>query len=106
MSGLDSYYAMIAQPARAVFQPKRIVDQVSGTTSNGSDSHETPQSQLPPKLDGKVRERRKTQDASRNRRRRASDRKNAKKSNAALDVTDDNPQFSRPAKGQIIDIEV
>ena len=65
MSGLDSIYAMLAQPVKAVLHPKRVVDQVSSATANAPDSHETPQSQLPPTLEGrdaKVRERRKDAD--------------------------------------------
>lgn len=69
MSGLDSIYAMLAQPVKAVLNPKRVVDQVHSATANAPDSHEAPQSQLPPTLerrDAKVRDRRKESETNKN----------------------------------------
>ncbi|MFB2683370.1 hypothetical protein [Shewanella mangrovisoli] len=106
MSGLDSLYAMLAQPAKPVFTPKRVVDQVSGATANAPDSHETPQSQLPPTLDVKVRERRKNDNASRNKKRRASDKQQGLKEGVVLEVTDDTADTAQSPSKHIIDIEV
>ncbi|MEL4282650.1 MULTISPECIES: hypothetical protein [Shewanella] len=106
MSGLDSLYAMLAQPAKPVFTPKRVVDQVSGATANAPDSHETPQSQLPPTLDVKVRERRKNDNASRNKKRRASDKQQDLKEGVVLEVTDDTADTAQSPSKHIIDIEV
>ncbi|NMH66380.1 hypothetical protein [Shewanella salipaludis] len=55
MISLDSMYAMLARPVRSVFRPKRTVEPVAAATKIATDSHEAPQSQLPPRL-----ERRKT----------------------------------------------
>ncbi len=51
--GLDSIYAMTAVPARAAIENKRIVEQVKKGDAIHSDSHEAPQSQLPPKTESK-----------------------------------------------------
>ncbi len=63
--GLDSIYAMLARPVKAVFQPKREVEQVKTSSAIAPDSHEAPQSQLPPEIDKreKVADRRKEQKA-------------------------------------------
>lgn len=110
MSGLDSLYAMLAQPVKAVLHPKRVVDQVSSTTANAPDSHESPQSQLPPTLEGRdtrVREdRRKQSDARRNKKRRASDESDKLKQGMVLEVTDDTAEINKPPSQHIIDIEV
>jgi hypothetical protein len=109
MSGLDSIYAMLAQPVKAVLHPKRIVDQVSSTTANAADSHESPQSQLPPTLEGRdtrVRDRRKESDAKRNKKRRASDEPSKLKEGMVLEVTDDTAEINKPPSQHIIDVEV
>jgi len=105
MSGLDSLYAMLAQPVKPVLTPKRIDDQVSSATANAPDNHETPQSQLPPTLDAKVRERRKQDNANRNKKRRAADKQDLKEGKV-LEVTDDTADTAQPANKHIIDIEV
>lgn len=51
--GLDSIYAMTAVPARSALEKKRIVEQVKKGDAIHSDSHETPQSQLPPKTEAR-----------------------------------------------------
>ena len=51
--GLDSLYAMLARPVKAVLEPKRVVEQVQTSHELAPDSHESPQSQLPPKVDTK-----------------------------------------------------
>ena len=109
MSGLDSIYAMLAQPVKAVFHPKRVVDQVSSASANAPDSHETPQSQLPPALESrntKVRERRKESDNNKNKKRRASDETEALKEGVVLEVTDDTAEIKKPPSQHIIDVEV
>lgn len=109
MSGLDSIYAMLAQPVKAVFHPKRVVDQVSSASANAPDSHETPQSQLPPALESrntKVRERRKESDNNKNKKRRASDETEALKEGVVLEVTDDSAEIKKQPSQHIIDVEV
>lgn len=105
MSGLDSLYAMLAQPVKPVFTPKRVVDQVSGATANAPDSHETPQSQLPPTFEANVKERRKNDNANRNKKRRVADKQDLKEGKV-LEVTDDTAEMARPPSKHIIDIEV
>lgn len=51
--GLDSIYAMTAVPARATLEKKRVVEQVKKSDAIHPDSHETPQSQLPPKTEAR-----------------------------------------------------
>ena len=51
---IDSIYAMLARPVQAVSEHKRIVKQVSSVSPISADSHETPQSQLPPSISHKV----------------------------------------------------
>jgi hypothetical protein len=46
--GLDSIYAMLARPVQALYNRKRNVNKVSLTDGIHPDSHESPQSQLPP----------------------------------------------------------
>lgn len=111
MSGLDSIYAMLAQPVKAVFHPKRVVDQVSSASANAPDSHETPQSQLPPALESrntKIRERRKESDNNKNKKRRASDETETLKlkEGVVLEVTDDSAEIKKPPSQYIIDVEV
>lgn len=105
MSGLDSLYAMLAQPVKSVLTPKRIVDQVSSATANAPDSHETPQSQLPPTLNAKAQERRKNDNANRNKKRRAADKQDLKEG-MVLEVTDDTADTEQLPNKHIIDIEV
>lgn len=45
---LDSIYAIVARPPRQVDGVKRNVKKVSDSDSISADSHEAPQSQLPP----------------------------------------------------------
>ncbi|MGX9461027.1 hypothetical protein ACWXWU_07235 [Shewanella sp. A14] len=45
---IDSIYAMLARPVKAVSERKRIVEQVKNVSAISADSHEAPQSQLPP----------------------------------------------------------
>jgi hypothetical protein len=59
MSGLDSLYAMLARPATASIKLKRKVVQASHSTEMAEDSHEAPQSQLPPKIINTMADRRK-----------------------------------------------
>ncbi|GGP51974.1 hypothetical protein [Shewanella saliphila] len=47
---IDSIYAMLARPVRAVSEHRRIVEQVNRTSAISADSHEAPQSQLPPHI--------------------------------------------------------
>ncbi|MDD8060317.1 MULTISPECIES: hypothetical protein [Shewanella] len=47
---IDSIYAMLARPVRAVSEHRRVVEQVNKTSAINADSHETPQSQLPPHI--------------------------------------------------------
>ncbi|WP_445946612.1 hypothetical protein [Shewanella sp.] len=49
--GLDSIYAMLARPVQALYNRKRNVSKVSLTDDIHPDSHESPQSQLPPNAD-------------------------------------------------------
>ncbi|NRD75863.1 hypothetical protein HQQ94_22145 [Shewanella sp. VB17] len=51
MIGLDSLYAMLARPVRARIKRKRIVEKTENSTEIAEDSHESPQSQLPPNLE-------------------------------------------------------
>ncbi|MGE6650514.1 hypothetical protein ACQKE0_14680 [Shewanella colwelliana] len=51
MVGLDSLYAMLARPVRQVTQRKRMVEQTEHIEGVHADSHEAPQSQLPPNLE-------------------------------------------------------
>ncbi|MGI2175893.1 hypothetical protein [Shewanella ulleungensis] len=51
---IDSIYAMLARPVRAVSERRRIVEQVRGTSAISADSHEAPQSQLPPHITHKT----------------------------------------------------
>ncbi|WP_394130676.1 hypothetical protein [Shewanella maritima] len=48
MTGLDSIYAMLATPKRIKIDKKRRVEQVNVGAAINADSHEAPQSQLPP----------------------------------------------------------
>lgn len=48
MSGLDSIYAMLAAPVKATLERRRRVKQLDNDTAIDKDSHEAPQSQLPP----------------------------------------------------------
>lgn len=59
MSGLDSLYAMLAKPATANIKLTRKVVQASHSNDMEQDSHEAPQSQLPPKLSPLKSDRRK-----------------------------------------------
>ncbi|WP_153914477.1 hypothetical protein [Shewanella sp. TC10] len=47
---LDSIYAITARPPRQVDGVKRNVKKVSDSDSISADSHEAPQSQLPPEI--------------------------------------------------------
>ena len=47
---LDSIYSMLATPVRLISNRKRIIDRVDVTSEIAADSHEAPQSQLPPTL--------------------------------------------------------
>ncbi|MGI2171780.1 hypothetical protein ACROAE_16580 [Shewanella sp. MF05960] len=51
---IDSIYAMLARPVRAVSERRRIVEQVRGSSAISADSHEAPQSQLPPHITHKT----------------------------------------------------
>ncbi|AZG71777.1 hypothetical protein [Shewanella livingstonensis] len=51
---IDSIYAMLARPVQAVSERKRIVEQVKKASAISADSHEAPQSQLPPSITHKV----------------------------------------------------
>lgn len=51
MVALDSLYAMLARPVVQVDKRKRVVEQTEDIDSIHSDSHEAPQSQLPPHLE-------------------------------------------------------
>ena len=51
---IDSIYAMLARPVQAVSEYKRIVKQVSNVSPISADSHEAPQSQLPPSVNHKI----------------------------------------------------
>ncbi|BCV38332.1 MULTISPECIES: hypothetical protein [Shewanella] len=98
--GLDSIYAMLARPVKAVFQPKREVEQVKTSSAIAPDSHEAPQSQLPPEIDKRERigDRRKEQKGFARERRKHNRRRE-----------DEAKNESRPqeeGKGQIIDIDV
>ncbi|MBT1446517.1 hypothetical protein KJI95_18645 [Shewanella sp. JM162201] len=48
MSGLDAIYAMLAQPVKVTLERRRRVKQLDNDTAIDKDSHEPPQSQLPP----------------------------------------------------------
>lgn len=87
MSGLDSIYAMLATPKRATSDKKRRVERVNTTSAISADSHEAPQSQLPP-----VNTQRKHTAASQIR-----DDK---------DITDDDAPLKQKAKPHQIDIEI
>lgn len=103
MSGLDSYYAMIAQPVKAVLQPKRVVDQVRSATANAPDSHETPQSQLPPTLEQSLDKTRDQGEKQQQPQKRAA---NGRETDALLDITDDEANSQSNPSHHIIDIEV
>ncbi|MEC4726761.1 hypothetical protein HWQ46_14500 [Shewanella sp. D64] len=51
MIGLDSLYAMLARPVQASIKRKRIVEETENGSGIAEDSHEAPQSQLPPDLE-------------------------------------------------------
>jgi hypothetical protein len=51
---IDSIYAMLARPVQAVSERKRIVEQVKNASAISADSHEAPQSQLPPNISHKM----------------------------------------------------
>ncbi|QIR15852.1 hypothetical protein [Shewanella aestuarii] len=51
---LDSIYSMLATPIRLVSTNKRNVKQVDVCSAINPDSHEAPQSQLPPLLNKKA----------------------------------------------------
>ena len=51
MIGLDSLYAMLARPVQASIKRKRIVEEADNSSGIAEDSHEAPQSQLPPNLE-------------------------------------------------------
>jgi hypothetical protein len=51
MVALDSLYAMLARPVVQVDKRKRIVQQTENIDNIHADSHEAPQSQLPPNLE-------------------------------------------------------
>lgn len=51
MIGLDSLYAMLARPVQASIKRKRIVEEAENSSGITADSHESPQSQLPPDLE-------------------------------------------------------
>ncbi|MCG9713781.1 hypothetical protein L1D32_11275 [Shewanella insulae] len=51
MVALDSLYAMLARPVQRVVKRKRVVDQTEHIDPIHADSHEAPQSQLPPHLE-------------------------------------------------------
>ena len=51
MIGLDSLYAMLARPIQASIKRKRIVEETENSSGITEDSHEAPQSQLPPDLE-------------------------------------------------------
>ncbi|MFT5235416.1 MAG: hypothetical protein ACI90A_000779 [Shewanella sp.] len=51
MIGLDSLYAMLARPVQASIKRKRIVEETENSSGITEDSHEAPQSQLPPDLE-------------------------------------------------------
>lgn len=109
MSGLDSIYAMLAQPVKAVLHPKRVVDQVNSATANAPDSHETPQSQLPPtstRPDVKVRDKRKDSDPDKHKQGDDSDETIELKEGLVLEVTDDTAEIKKPPSQHIIDVEV
>ncbi|MGL5358226.1 MAG: hypothetical protein ACRDBI_00650 [Shewanella sp.] len=108
MSGLDSLYAMQAKPVTAQLQPKRIVEQPGGASANAADSHESPQSQLPPALPERKRatqDRRKRVDMTRNKRRRATDKVEAP-CTAKGELTDDMGATPPSQRTHIIDIKV
>ncbi|MCL2919982.1 hypothetical protein [Shewanella litorisediminis] len=50
MSGLDSIYAMLARPVKATMERRRRVKELDNDTAIDKDSHEAPQSQLPPDI--------------------------------------------------------
>ncbi|MCE9786532.1 hypothetical protein [Shewanella chilikensis] len=100
MMGLDSIYAMLARPVKAVFQPKREVEQVKTSSAIAPDSHEAPQSQLPPEIDKRERigDRRKEQKGFARERRKHNRRQE--------DEERDESRAQEEGKGQIIDIDV
>ena len=51
MVALDSLYAMLARPVVQVEKRKRVVEQTENIDNIHADSHEAPQSQLPPHLE-------------------------------------------------------
>ena len=103
MMGLDSLYAMLARPVQTVSQPKRVVEQVKSSHELAADSHESPQSQLPPKL-----ERRPNPQEDR-RRGTSLDRRANRRQTDHIEMTEQEEQLAREqaaaAKGHI-DIEV
>ncbi|WP_445946613.1 hypothetical protein [Shewanella sp.] len=72
MSGLDSLYAMLARPVTANVKLKRKVVQPHQGKDITEDSHESPQSQLPPRI---IRPRSERRNASNNRYIKAYDRR-------------------------------
>jgi hypothetical protein len=86
MSGLDSLYAMLARPVTANVKLKRKVVEPHQGKDIAEDSHESPQSQLPPRITRPKSERRK---ASNNRYIKAYDRRQKK----ALLATDPAPNI-------------
>ncbi|WP_394202307.1 hypothetical protein [Shewanella waksmanii] len=51
MVGLDALYSMLAKPVKTQLRKKRVVEQTDETVNISPDSHEAPQSQLPPHLE-------------------------------------------------------
>ncbi|WP_110457564.1 hypothetical protein [Shewanella algidipiscicola] len=58
MISLDSVYAMLARPVVQITKRKRIVEQTENIEAIHADSHEAPQSQLPPHLERRKKEER------------------------------------------------
>ncbi|QDE29596.1 MULTISPECIES: hypothetical protein [Shewanella] len=104
---IDSIYAMLARPVQAVSEHKRIVKQVSNVSPISADSHEAPQSQLPPSVSHKIAIQR--QDAPRQERRAKPRTVNDKKnigSRIRRMKSDDRFSTRGESSSQHIDIEV
>ncbi|MGI2104166.1 hypothetical protein ACRN9A_03225 [Shewanella frigidimarina] len=104
---IDSIYAMLARPVQAVSERKRIVEQVKQVSAINADSHEAPQSQLPPGITHKMPIQR--QEAPRQERRakpRTVDEKKTFGSRTRRMKTDKRFSTRGETASQLIDIEV
>ncbi|MDF0535559.1 hypothetical protein KDN34_01195 [Shewanella yunxiaonensis] len=96
--GLDSIYAMVAQPAKATYEPQKDVQQVSTATAIAAYNPDDPQFQQPVNNDRRLRYDRRKEQKPFARERRKSSRRQADQPPPAKAVEE--------GKGTFIDIDV